>query len=131
MVQDIFKSLWERRAELVMNNAEHYLIRAAKFKTFEYFRNKAIQQKVGERTMQVCPYASNCTEERVLYNELCSKVNRAVDDLPCQCRRVYKMSREHGMRNKDIARELMISERAVELHISKALSSLRLKLADL
>ena len=101
------------------------------FKTFEYFRNKAIQQKVDERTMQICPYASNCTEERVLYNELCSKVNRAVDDLPCQCRRVYKMSREQGMRNKDIARELMISERAVELHISKALSSLRLKLADL
>jgi len=131
MVQDVFKSLWERREELQLNNAEHYLIRAAKFKTFEYFRNKAIQQKAGELASIGCPHSSNCTEEKVLFNELCVRVNSVVDGLPCQCKRVYKMSREQGMLNREIASELMISERAVEMHISKALSSLRLKLAGL
>lgn len=35
MVQDIFKSLWERRHELELENVNNYLIRSAKFKTFE------------------------------------------------------------------------------------------------
>jgi len=129
MVQDIFKSLWERREKLELENVGNYLIRAAKFKTFEYIRNKVSQQKHLCIKHQECSYASNCTEERVHYNNLREKVNVLVDTLPCQCRRVYKMSREEGLSNKEIASALLISERAVEYHITKALSVLRLNLS--
>ena len=40
MTQDIFKSIWERRDTLQIKNMEHYLVRSAKMKVFEYFRNK-------------------------------------------------------------------------------------------
>lgn len=130
MVQEIFKSLWERRAELEIEKMEHYLIRSAKFKTFEYIRNKVNRQKHNEFQVMDCSVSSNCTEEQVLFNNLKEKVNLLVDTLPCQCKRVYKMSREQGMSNKEIASLLVISERAVEYHITKAMSRLKVGLAN-
>lgn len=129
MVQEIFKSLWERREELQLQKVEHYLIRAAKFKTFEYIRNKVNRQKHMEFQMMDCLHASNCTEEQILFNDLKEKLDDLVDTLPCQCKRVYKMSREQGMSNGEIASLLVISERAVEYHITKAMGRIKSGLA--
>lgn len=130
MVQDIFKSLWERRSELEIEKIENYLIRSAKFKAFEYIRNKVNRQKHNEFQMMDCLVSSNCTEEQVLFNDLSEKVGVLVDTLPCQCKRVYKMSREQGMTNREIAALLSISERAVEYHITKAMTKLKIGLAN-
>lgn len=129
MVQDIFKSLWERREALELDNIEHYLIRSAKFKIFEFIRNRVTRQKIDEFNYQGCVNSSNCTEEQVYFNELKENVDLLVDTLPCQCKRVYKMSREEGFSNREIAEKLLISERAVEYHITKAMTTLKLKLA--
>ena len=128
MVQDIFKSLWERRNELELQSVERYLLRSAKLKVFEYIRNKTNRQKIDSDNLPYCVNSSNCTEEQVLYKELKANVDMLVDNLPCQCKRVYKMSREQGISNKKIAESLGISERAVEYHITKAMSVLRIKL---
>lgn len=130
IVQDIFKSLWERRETLIMENAEHYLIRAAKLKAFEYIRNKVSREKHIHMKMSSCDSSTNCTEEHILFNSLKGKVNDIVDTLPCQCRRVYRMSMEEGMANKEIAQALLITERAVAYHMAKATSTLRLELAE-
>ncbi|TZF84093.1 RNA polymerase sigma-70 factor [Pedobacter sp. BS3] len=129
MVQDIFKSLWERREELALENVANYLIRSAKLKTFEFIRNKTTRQRIDEFNYQGCVNSSNCTEEQVLFNDLKDNVNLLVDTLPCQCKRVYRMSREEGLSNKEIAEKLLISERAVEYHITKAMGMLKQKLA--
>ena len=63
-----------------------------------------------------------------MFNNLKEQVNVLVDTLPCQCKRVYKMSREQGLNNKEIASALLITERAVEYHIAKALQMLRANL---
>lgn len=129
MVQDIFKSLWERRDNLELENVGNYLIRSAKLRTLEYIRNKTTRQKIDEFNYQGCVNASNCTEEQVLFNNLKESVDLLVDSLPCQCKRVYKLSREDGFSNREIAEKLTISERAVEYHITKAMTTLKQKLA--
>lgn len=125
MVQEIFRSLWERRNELEIQNLEHYLIKSAKYKAFEYIRNKVSRQKHNELSLMNCANSTNCTEEQVIFNDLKSKVDLLVDELPCQCKRVYKMSRVQGLSNREIAQVLSISERAVEYHITKAMSRLK------
>jgi len=130
MVQDIFKSLWERKDELEIRvSIEHYLVRSAKFKVFEYIRNTRSREKHCEIMSAGYCSSENCTENEIMFNSLKDQVELLVDTLPCQCKRVFKMSREQGLSNKEIASSLLISERAVEYHITRALSTLRTSLA--
>lgn len=131
MVQDIFKSLWERREELEITvSVERYLLRSAKFKVFEYLRNSKIRQEHAQEAVAYDYRATNSTENDVFYNNLKEQVVGLVDTLPAQCRNVFKMSREQGLSNKEIAASLLISERAVEYHITRALSTLRSNLSE-
>ncbi|WP_221391640.1 RNA polymerase sigma-70 factor [Dyadobacter sp. NIV53] len=131
MVQDIFKSLWERKDELeITTSVERYLLRAAKFKVFEYLRNTRSRKEHNEVAFANYCNSANCTENEVMFNSLKTKVDNLVDTLPCQCRKVFKMSREQGLTNKEISSNLLISERAVEYHITRALTTLRSNLTE-
>lgn len=126
IVQDVFKSLWERRADLQLQDAERYLLRSVKLKSLEFLRNKGIKQRHHESL------SSSKTElyedTNLYYKELKNHLDDAVESLPRQCKNVYKLSRDEGLTNKEIATNLLISERAVEYHISKALSVIKIRL---
>ncbi|WP_289489660.1 sigma factor-like helix-turn-helix DNA-binding protein, partial [Parabacteroides goldsteinii] len=51
--------------------------------------------------------------------------------LPEQRKRVFLLSREENLKNKEIALRLNISEKAVEKHITKALSDIRTHLTEI
>lgn len=128
IVQDVFKSLWERRHELRLIEVERYLIRSVKLKTFEYIRNKVSRQQHLENM-------SNESQDHYLDNsliaeELAQKISHLIDGLPKQCKKVFQMSREQGLTNKEISHQLHISERAVEYHISRALKTLKTELTE-
>lgn len=128
IVQEVFKSLWERRDSLRLKEVERYLIRAVKLKTFEYIRNKVTRQQHLEN------FTTNKQNYYVEYpliaEELSQKISKLVNELPNQCKKVFQMSRDQGLTNKEIATKLYISERAVEYHISKALKTLKMELTD-
>ncbi len=127
IVQDVFKSLWERRKDLELQNAERYLLRSVKLRTLEYLRNRGNRWRHHQVILQnKTPYYE---EDNFHYKELYNQLNTVVESLPNQCRNVYRMSREEGLTNKEIANNLLITERAVEYHISKALSVIKLKLS--
>jgi len=57
--------------------------------------------------------------------ELLKKITLVIEEMPLVQRRVFEMSRMQGMSYKEIAAELSISVKTVEVHISKALKRLR------
>lgn len=126
IVQDVFKSLWERRSHLQLQDAERYLLRSVKLKSLEFLRNKGNKQRHHEviLTGKTEFYEDN----QLYYKELKNHLEDAVDSLPKQCKHVYKLSRDEGLTNKEIATNLLITERAVEYHISKALSVIKMRL---
>jgi len=131
MVQEIFKSLWERKDELEINQSvERYLVRSAKFKVFEYIRNKKIREQHLDQIVSSQVTSLNYTENEVMLSSLRERLSVLIEKLPNQCRKVFRMSREQGLSNKEIASDLLISERAVEYHISKAVSSLKSNLTE-
>ena len=131
LVQDIFISLWERRKTIIINDSlEKYLVRSAKFKVFEYIRNKVSQ----ESKIQSISYSQTdsviSADNLVEYNELSYKINESIASLPQHCQKVFYKSRIEGKKNKEIAQSLHITERTVEYHITKALTYLRANLKE-
>lgn len=129
--QDLFASLWERREKITIKTTiEQYLNRAAKLEAFEYLRtSNSHREHINCALKNLCG-SRNCTEEQVFFNELSGSLNLLIDELPCRCREVYRLSQEQGMNNKAIAALLVITEKTVEYHLYKALSFLRNNLQE-
>ncbi|MGV3602629.1 MAG: RNA polymerase sigma-70 factor [Dyadobacter fermentans] len=129
LVQTIFVSLWERRESLVIEgNVSHYLTRAMKLKVLEYFRVEQLHdQHLGEMA-RLMDRQENTTENLVLLDELRGRVQQLSSSLPCQCRRVFELSRVQGLNTREIAMEMVISEKTVKNHLTRALSFLKLML---
>lgn len=131
IIQDIFKSIWERKDSINLNSSvENYLMGALKLKIIDHFRTEISHQKHLKCIFEDYCEQDNCTENSVGYNELQNKVNQLVDTLPCQCKNVYKLNKEQGLSIKQIASKLLISERAVTYHLTKATSFLKEELTE-
>ena len=68
--------------------------------------------------------------DQLEFSELESMISLSISELPEKCRLVFQMSRVEGKKNSDIAAELEISEKSVEANITRALKTLRIRLAD-
>lgn len=131
IAQDLFTSLWERRGKIVIRTTiEQYLNRAAKLEAFDYLRTSNSHREHINCVLQGFCVSRNFTEEDVLFNELKASLNLLVDELPCRCKEVYRLSQEQGMDNKSIAVVLLISEKTVEYHLYKAMNFLRSNLQE-
>lgn len=138
LVQDAFFALWEKADQLEINQSpKAYLYQAVKNSCLNYNRHLSIkrsaeaeiQYKIAILERQVyinsdSPYFS------LIEQELEEKINQVIESLPEKCREVFKLSRFENLKNKEIAEKLDISVKAVEKHISKALTILRCNLAD-
>ena len=79
--------------------------------------------------MRYCKDTDLVTEKHVAFNFLTKEIASLVEKLPERCKLVYRLSRENGMNNRQIASSLLLSEKTVENQLTKALSFIRQHLA--
>ena len=65
------------------------------------------------------------TEENIQFNDLSEAIDKAMKKLPEKTSRVFQLSRFENQSVKSIAKELHISEKAVEYHITRSLKVLK------
>lgn len=122
LMHELFQSLWERKDELrVEGPVENYLMRAARLKVLAHYRDTSNRTAHFGHAMQGYSGAEESTENDVNYVFLTEQVTTLVAQLPNPCQTVYKMSRERGLSNKIIASSLVLSEKTVEYHLTRAL----------
>ncbi len=130
-IQDIFKSIWERRDKLKINvPIANYLFRSVKLKVAEHYRKKISHEKHLGKIIPFTDQMDHSTEQTIMFNDLKSEISKLVDNLPPQCQKVYTLSREQGLHNNEIAAHLVISEKTVKNHLTKALSFLKTHLLE-
>lgn len=123
--QEIFISLWNDRKNCShITNFKSYLFQMARHAIYNYFDHCLVNEKYVKEILSA-PISFDSTEEKVFAVELQEMINLLVSHMPKQRQRIYRMSREQGISNEDIARELNISKRTVENQLSHALAQIR------
>jgi RNA polymerase sigma-70 factor (ECF subfamily) len=72
----------------------------------------------------------NDTDKFVLYSELHTAFEQALEQIPGEVSGPFRLNRFDGLTYKEIAKKLGVSVRTVEVRISKTLYHLREKLKD-
>ena len=125
ITQNVFLNLWSRRANLSKDIAfRSYLFTSSKNAVIDWFRRRdKLQTEAISTGLTDLPTADT---EKVLDDaELLTLINLAISNMPEKRKRIFTLSRVDGLRNAEIARQMGISEKTVEYHISKALEELR------
>ena len=132
IVQDIFISLWQRRHSIeITTSLNAYLAVSVKYRVIKVLAKRYQYNKYADHSLNFISSSTNSTEELVEFEELKSRLEALVSNLPEKCRLVYRLSREQGLSQKQIAEEYGISEKTVEAHIGKALKALRTGLTQM
>lgn len=71
-----------------------------------------------------------CDPQEMFSAEISDIIERTLASLPPQTRRIFEMSRYDHIPVKEIARELNLTPKAVEYHITKSLKALRIALKE-
>lgn len=123
IVHEVFMSLWENKNKVDIDNVEAYLATAIKFSIFKKCRRDLRRKTLAQQHYQFTDIEAG--EEKLDALFLQEFINGLVEQLPEKCRLVFKFSREMGMKNAAIAREMNISEKAVEANLTRALKLIR------
>lgn len=125
VVQDIFFALWQRRGSLdIKYSLSTYLAVAVKYRIINLM-DKQYRLRNKEKLLPPAVESEASIEEYIFEKELWERIEASIKQLPSKCQIVFRMSREKGMSNKQIAAELDIAEKTVEAHMSKALRDIR------
>lgn len=122
ITHDLFLKIWQNRSMMAGVTAfGSYLFRMARNAVYDRFDSRAVRTNFARQTNLLPEYELPDVDNR----DLLLLIQLAVEKMPGQRQRIFRMSREEGIANDEIARRLGISTRTVENQISRALSELR------
>lgn len=132
LVQDVFFDLWKKRDTIdFAEPIKPYLYKATYNKSIDHIRQTRLRNEKLEEPepgsfldFYINNMISNAEEELHL-KDISREINNCIDNLPPQCKKIFNLSRQTGLKNKEIAEKLDISIKAVEKQISKALNEIR------
>ena len=129
--QKVFIRLWEKRVDMDPDKSiKSYLFTAVKNRCLNYIRD---HKKYRSKLLDV-----DCGDIEVAFEdddhfaaeELETKINTVLANLPEKCRMVFEMSRNKELKYREIADQLNISQKTVEAHMTKAMKAFRSALKD-
>ena len=131
MVQNVFLKLWERNEQLhISGSVAAYLYRAVYNESLNYLKHLKVKSAYQLHVSYRMKDQSDNAAKKLSLQELEARLQKAINELPEQCRSIFQMSRFEELRYREIADRLGISVKTVENQMGKALKSLRVKLVD-
>ncbi len=127
IVQEVFVKFWEKCDTIAPDSSvKSYLYRSVHNTCLNYIKHMKVRDNYRDYVMTYMETSSymDFSEEPNLEQ----KIRDAIDDLPPQCSRIFKLSRFEGLKYQEIADHLGLSVKTVEVQMGKALKVLREKL---
>ena len=124
LTQDIFMKLWINRETIDPNKSfNSYMYTIARNTAFNYLKHKIVETTYEYN--HSIPEGIEETEEIIFANEIKLLIDLTIEKMPEKRKQIFKLSRNEGFTNQEIAEKLNLSKKTVENQISLALKELR------
>jgi RNA polymerase sigma-70 factor (ECF subfamily) len=132
VVDDVLFYLWDNREEIDITSLDGYLLRAVKNRSLNAVNSLSYRKESKNIGLDVSEEANFLNSlfddkhplEKLLEQEMKEELTKAINNLPEECRRVFKLSRMENKKYSEIALMLGISVNTVKYHMSNAISIL-------
>jgi RNA polymerase sigma-70 factor (ECF subfamily) len=124
IVQSLFVKIWEKRHTLNIHVSEKsYLFRAVRNRCINLLQQEKVKQQHAQQIKEALQNAMSI--ENDTDNELEIQIEAGIEMLPEKRREIFRLSREKGLKYREIAAKLNISVKTVETQMGLALKTLR------
>ena len=122
IIQEVFFKLWLHRKNLRKDgNIKAYLYRMVRNRSLNYIRDALQHEDLAEVLKKDALSAREQADHPIISMDLDTLMDNILERLPERKRDIYRLSRQQGKSNKEIARQLGITIKTVENHIWEAL----------
>jgi RNA polymerase sigma-70 factor (ECF subfamily) len=128
--QQIFMTIWEKRATLDIKLIQNYLSISVKNRVLNYIKACLVRNAYAKHAGKIKRTSDNESQSVLLMHELSEAIDKAIRQLPQKSQLIFKLSRFEMHSIREIAQIMDISEKTVEYHISQSLKTLRFHLKD-
>lgn len=126
LLQDVFLKLWEVRHRLNPElSFSSYLYRIARNCVFKMFKAIANDKVLRNQVLNSLQQSVLEVEDRVQWQKYSQLLNLAINALPPQRQKVFKLCREQGKTYEQVAEEMRISHHTVKEHMMLAIRDIK------
>ncbi len=131
IASDVFIRIWEKRKTLDhIHNLRLYLYVAAKNLSINYMRKQDKFQNLQLNDLKVEIESLDLDPHQLMMTgEMLRRIQQAILDLPPKCKIIYKLVKEDGLRQKEVAELLHISPKTVENQLAVAVKKIGVSIA--
>ncbi|MDF0709027.1 RNA polymerase sigma factor [Flagellimonas okinawensis] len=131
IAQQTFIKIWDNRTKLQVEDSKlkRYVFKIAYNLFIDTQRKRKKESQLLDNLKQQA-YLEMVEADSSLFEERLKKVEREIDNLPEQCKKVFIMSKREGLKYREISEQLHISIKTVEVHMARAMKRLRAQLTS-
>ncbi|WP_443943906.1 RNA polymerase sigma-70 factor [Pedobacter sp. AW1-32] len=128
IIAEVFVRCWENRKNSAhLSNLESYFFVAVKNQTIKQVKKNSSFTFIDlVESLDQLPAFTHTPETLLEQKELHRQLNGAIETLPAQCKLVFRLIKESGLKYKEVAELLEISPRTVQTQLFRAIAKLRL-----
>jgi RNA polymerase sigma-70 factor (family 1) len=132
ILHDVFVKLWEGREQLhITSNLQSYLFAVIRHRIIDKIRKNITREEYASAVQSMAVFYDSDAGKQVELKELKKTIGDSLNQLSPRIKEIYKLSREEGLSNREIAEKLNLSEQTVKNQLSAALKHLRQTLGPL
>ncbi|GAB3764665.1 RNA polymerase sigma-70 factor [Spirosoma pomorum] len=131
LVQDLFVSLWSRRAEAHIRDLRPYLLTALRFSIINHIESLRVHERFVAYYESFLMQTDTESTDELALQDLTNAIEKSLQTLPEKSQQVFRLSRFEYLTIPEIAQRLDLSEKAIEYHLTRALKVVRENLRDL
>lgn len=127
VVLDTFFSIWKSRRKLKdISNLDAYIYIATKNEAIRHLNRKTAYEVVSlnEFSIDLKSEEETCPEQTFINKEIEILLTQIISQLPEKCRLIFIMARQDGLKPKEIAEILSITESTVRVQMKIAIEKI-------